>query len=213
MGYVFNSGPYSVDSCVDEKHLSRPDQCGPIPEIVPLLPKPELPPRDHRIFLSVCRSPWRFLNQKALACIRIAIAFYLTTILALGLFCELRNASFGKLYAFEVGNVSLMVQAVYYWISSVSGLRQFESVKCCQYISFDQLCAGMDPTTSYRAQLFPGRRAFGRRHLFQSRSLAWIPQIDGCRFEEAHRILCVLHGSRHLSFLGDYHVLAGAVPA
>ena len=82
---ILKSQLYSLDGCFDRYCHFCSGQSVLIPEIAPLLPRPYLPPHDHPIFLRVCHSQWRFLNQKALSIVRIAIAVYLTTILALSL--------------------------------------------------------------------------------------------------------------------------------
>ncbi len=99
-------------------------------EVAPLLPRPDRPPHDHPIFLRVCHSPWRFISQKTLLCIRSAIAVYLTAVFALSLFYEIAFAKRGKLFAFSAGNVSFAIQIAYYWISAVgssvsSGMSNF----------------------------------------------------------------------------------------
>ncbi len=112
---------YGLDGCTDGRRSERPGHHHTlIPEIAPLLPKPNAPPHHLPLFLRICHSPWRFLRQKALSTIRIAITLYLTFILAISLFYEIAYVQHGKLYAFRAGNISLLLQVVFYWISSVS---------------------------------------------------------------------------------------------
>ena len=112
---------YTLDGSLDPVQGSFPSN--QLSETAPLLPLPNRPSsHDHPIFLRVCHSPWPFLNQKTLFCVRIVIAFYLTTILGLSVWYEIAYAQRGKLWGFDPGNVGLVVQGVYYWISAVSQL-------------------------------------------------------------------------------------------
>lgn len=92
----------------------------PIAEIASLLPRVERPPHDHPIFLSICHSPWHFLNQRSLALVRGFLALYMTTVIALSLYVEISYAKRGPLFVFGADNVSYFFQVVYYWISFVS---------------------------------------------------------------------------------------------
>ena len=89
-------------------------------ERTPLLPTSNRPPHSHPIFFQVCHSPWRFLPAKALLPIRMFIALYMTTILAFQLYLEIGPQRIGKFFAFEINNISLLLQVIYYWITSVS---------------------------------------------------------------------------------------------
>lgn len=108
----------------------------------PLLPKANMPPHDHPIFLRVCHSPWLFLGQKSLMIVRGLLAVYMTTVLALDLTFEIVFAGRGRLFLFFIGNVSYLIQIIYYWITFVRPFRANRDLEC--YNLTDYL--GMDGT-------------------------------------------------------------------
>ena len=89
-------------------------------ERILLLPTSNRPPHNHPIFFQVCHSPWRFLPAKALLPIRMFIALYMTAVLAFQLYLEIGPKKIGKFSAFEIYNISLLIQIIYYWTTSVS---------------------------------------------------------------------------------------------
>lgn len=89
-------------------------------ETTPLLPGADRPPYDLSIFLRVCHSSWSRLVQKVLVAVRASIAAYLSVAFALAMFHEINCTQRGKQFAFEASNISLAIQTVYYWITTVS---------------------------------------------------------------------------------------------
>ncbi|KAL9127767.1 MAG: hypothetical protein Q9217_003425 [Psora testacea] len=98
-------------------------------ETAPLLPQANRPPHDHPIFLRVCHSAWPFLGQAKLLTTRSMIAAYLTVVLALSLYWEVKYAT-GKQWVFEASNISLMVQVIYYWITAIWTMQHLMVPHC-----------------------------------------------------------------------------------
>ena len=110
----------SLDGCLDGKRSDgRPVHQSLLSEGTPLLPKATPPAHHLPISLRMVHSPWRFIRQKPLAAIRTIITLYMTFILAISLYFEIRYVKHAKLYAFKAGHLSLLVQVIFYWISTV----------------------------------------------------------------------------------------------
>lgn len=117
LDFLLNTSDHSLHDCGIDRFTHR---SATMAETAPLLPRTGRPPHDHPIFLRVCHSPWRFLGQKGLLFIRLMIALYLTTALALSVYYECKSARrSAKLYPFYASTVSLLIQLVYYWITTV----------------------------------------------------------------------------------------------
>lgn len=65
---------------------------------------------------------WPFLTQKTLVAVRAAISGYLSVVFALAMFHGVSFSQRGKQFAFEASNISLTIQIVYYWITTVGVL-------------------------------------------------------------------------------------------
>lgn len=96
-----------------------------MPETTPLIPRADRPPHDLSIFFHVCHSPWSSHVQKVLVAVRASIAAYLSVTFALDMFHEINYTQRGKQFAFEACNISLAIQTVYYWITTVGTSPQF----------------------------------------------------------------------------------------
>ena len=88
-------------------------------ETTPLLPQASGPCHDSPIFLRVCHSPWLFLSQKTLLAFRVIVASFLSIVLALGVLHGIKYTQRGEQLAFEASIVSLLIQILYYWTTSV----------------------------------------------------------------------------------------------
>lgn len=111
---------HSLEDCDLTRTLPRSETMA---ETAPLIIRNPYEPKDRPIFLCICHSQWPFLQQKALFFVRGCLAVYLTTALVLGFVNCFEvfdsEASPARFFAFDSGNISLMVQAIYYWITAV----------------------------------------------------------------------------------------------
>ena len=107
---------HSLRDCTSRRVLPRSETMA---ETTPLLPKASRPCHDLPIFLLVCHSPWLFLSQKTLLAVRAIIASFLSIVLALDMIYRIRYTRRGKQLAFEPSIVSLVIQILYYWTTSV----------------------------------------------------------------------------------------------
>ena len=109
--------------------LPRPQT---IAETTPLLPRAHEPPYHLPIFLRVCRSPWPFISQRALLAVRAVIASFLTIIFTLDILYRINYTQRGQQFAFEASNIGLLIQTLYYWITTVglSPLRCISPLIC-----------------------------------------------------------------------------------
>jgi len=117
LGFFLNTPEHSLHSCAFDRFTHR---SATMAETTPLLSHASRPPHDHSIFLRVCHSPWAFLTQKGLLFVRMILAVYLTTALALSIYYECKYAQrSASLYPYYASTVSLVIQMVYYWITTV----------------------------------------------------------------------------------------------
>ena len=103
-----------------------------IAETTPLLPRVHPPPDHLPIFLRVCHSPWLFISQRTLLAVRAVIASFLTIIFTLDMRYRMNYSQREQQFAFEASNVSLLIQILYYWITTVgvSPLRCISPLIC-----------------------------------------------------------------------------------
>ena len=103
-----------------------------IAETTPLLPRAHAPPYHLPIFLPVCHSPWPFIGQRALLAVRAVIASFLTIVFTLDMLYRIKHTQREQQFAFEASSVSLLIQILYYWITTVgvSPLRCISPLIC-----------------------------------------------------------------------------------
>lgn len=106
---------HDLEDCPSRRFLTRSETMA---ETTPLLPRNTLS-HDVPIFLCVCHSPWPFLTQKTLVAVRAIISAYLSVVFALDMFYVFTFAQRGKQFAFEASSISLTIQIVYYWMTTV----------------------------------------------------------------------------------------------
>ena len=113
---LFDIPSHGLQDCTTREVLARSETMA---ETTPLLPRADRPPHDLSISLHVCHSQWSSLIQKVLVAVRASTAAYLSVAFALDMFHETSYNQRGKQFAFEACNVSLAIQTVYYWITTV----------------------------------------------------------------------------------------------
>ena len=103
-----------------------------IAETTPLLPQAHAPPYPLPVFLRVCHSPWPCISQRALLAVRAVIASFLTIIFTLDMLYRINYTQRGQQFAFEASNIGLLIQTLYYWITTVgvSPLRCISPLIC-----------------------------------------------------------------------------------
>ena len=113
---LFDTRSHSLQDCTGRGVLPRSETMA---ETTPLLPRANRLPHDVSIFLCVCHSPWPFISQRAILAIRAIIASFLTVVFTLDIFYGINYNHRGKQSAFEASNVSLVIQMLYYWMTTV----------------------------------------------------------------------------------------------
>ena len=116
---VFDIRSHSLQNCTARAVLPRYQTMA---ETTPLLPRTKWPSRDLPIFLRVCHSPWPFISQRSLLTVRAVIASFLTIVFTLDLLYRVNYTQRGQQFAFEPSTISLAMQMLYYWITTVGVL-------------------------------------------------------------------------------------------
>ena len=111
-----NHDGHSLQDCDFDKYILRSET---VAERAPLLHRAGQSSRDHPIFMRVCHSPWYLVSQRGLFLIRGTLALYLTAILFLSILRDWTCPIHARLFVFDARNLSLFVQAIYYWITAV----------------------------------------------------------------------------------------------
>ena len=88
-------------------------------ETTPLLPRAIRPPHNLPFIICVCHAPWLFLSRKALLAVRAIVALFLTIVIALEILYEIIYTQRRKQLPFEASNVSLVIQMLYCWTTTV----------------------------------------------------------------------------------------------
>jgi hypothetical protein len=96
-------------------------------EDAPLLLQPNRP-HEHPIFLRVCHSPWKYIDQSILLLFRGLIAAYLTAVFGIVIDYEFNHTNHGVFFFFDIGNIIFAAQIAYYWVSFVSVLHLHEEL-------------------------------------------------------------------------------------
>ena len=141
---LFDTRSHSLQDCTGWEVLPRSETMA---ETTPLLPPPNRLPHGPSIFLCVCHSPWPFVGQRALSVVRAIIASFLTVVFTLDIFYGINYNQRGKQSAFEASNVSLVIQMLYYWMTTVG----FSPLHCIAPLNFAIV---LDPAT-YLSTLWP----------------------------------------------------------
>ena len=88
-------------------------------ESTPLLPGSSNRNKEHNIFLRFCHSPWSFIDQNALLLSRSVLLGYTSAVWITKLVVDIENGN-GSLFAFDIGHISLLMQMIYYAVTTVS---------------------------------------------------------------------------------------------
>ncbi|MCJ1444026.1 MAG: hypothetical protein MMC23_004526 [Stictis urceolatum] len=101
-------------------------------ESSPLLPRIEdqtlSVPHEHPIFLRVAHSPWTFVGQKTLLTSRLISMVYTTVVWAATLHRDIKSdGDNAKLFPFKADNISLTLQAIYFWVTTIWTLQHLRS--------------------------------------------------------------------------------------
>ena len=107
---------HSLQDCKVKEALPRSETMA---ETTPLLPRANRPPHDPSIVLRICHSPWLFISQKLPLAVRAIIASFLSFVLTLDIIYAINHTHRGRQFALEASNVSLVIQNLYYWITTV----------------------------------------------------------------------------------------------
>ena len=113
---LFDTPSHSLQDCTGREVLPTSETMA---ETTPLLPRANRLPHGVSIFLCVCHSPWPFISQRAIIAVRAIIASFLTVLFTLDILYGINYNQRGKQSAFEACNVSLVIQMLYYWMTTV----------------------------------------------------------------------------------------------
>ena len=113
---LFWSSSYSLGVCSTREALPSLETMG---ETTPLLLRANGPSYDLSTPLRACYSPAVSLRQRMLLAVRATIAVYLFIAFSLDMLHGITYTQRGKQFVFEASNVSLMIQVVYYWVTTV----------------------------------------------------------------------------------------------
>lgn len=107
---------YSLKDCSTREALPSLKTMG---ETTPLLLRTNGPSYDLSTPLHACHSPAPFLRQRMFLAVRATIAVYLSIAFSLNMLHGIIYTHRGKQLVFEASNVSLMIQVVYCWVTTV----------------------------------------------------------------------------------------------
>ena len=107
---------YSLKVCSTREALPSLTTMG---ETTPLLLRTNRSFYDLSTPLHAYHSPALSLRQRILLAVRATIAVYLSIAFSLDMLHGILYTQRGKQFVFEASNVSLMIQVVYYWVTTV----------------------------------------------------------------------------------------------
>ena len=82
-------------------------------------------PSDQHLFLRVCHSQWRGINQRVLMLIRSLILAYMISVWVSALVQQIQSDKHAGTFPFRAGIVSYSLQLAYYAMTTVGSLLSF----------------------------------------------------------------------------------------
>lgn len=118
---------YFLGICSTREALPSLETMG---ETTPLLLRTNGPSYDLTTPLRACYSPAALLRQRMLLAVRATIAVYLFIAFSLDMLHGITYTQRGKQFVFEASNVSLIIQVVYYWVTTFWALQSCREPSC-----------------------------------------------------------------------------------